>query len=96
MQSVFYKKMSQFDFVQCYNQVTIRTFNRHIYKLRTHLLVQNVETGEYRPLSEIYYMIRSVQTLEGELIARRKNPASELWIQDVAIGDIITGTQQVN
>ncbi|MCY7883127.1 hypothetical protein ACO0DA_10410 [Bacillus subtilis] len=74
------KKMVRFQFLDFANRVTIRTFNKDIYILRPGLIVQNVETNQYRRIEEIYYEIRTVRTIKGAIIAKRKNKNSELYM----------------
>lgn len=72
------KKMLRFQFLEYINQVTIRTFNKDIYILRPGLLVQNVTTNQFKKISEIYYEVRTVRTVQGNVVAKRKNPRDEL------------------
>lgn len=74
-------KMHRFQFLDFKNQVTIRTFTKEIYILKTGLIVQNVETKKIRRLEEIYYDIRTVRTINGQIVAKRKNRKSDLYIQ---------------
>ncbi|MED4041020.1 hypothetical protein [Niallia taxi] len=72
-------KMFRFQFLQYRNRVTIRTFNKEVYILKTNLMVQNVETNEVRKIEEIYYDIRTVRNIAGKIIAKRRNKKNELF-----------------
>ncbi|MEK5460985.1 hypothetical protein NST36_19280 [Bacillus sp. FSL R5-0293] len=73
------KTMSRFDFFGLENAVTIKTFSKDVYILRYNFLVQNNDTHEYKKLSEIFYDIRTVRTLSGIVVAKRKNQNSDLF-----------------
>lgn len=75
------KKMPRFEFLDYANRVTIRTFNKEIYILRAGLIVQNIETNQYRRIEEIYYEIRTVRLINGTIVAKRKNKSSELYMK---------------
>ncbi|KGX85194.1 hypothetical protein [Pontibacillus litoralis] len=81
MKKVRLPKMCRFDFLSYFNRVTIRTFNKDIFILRPGLMVQNIETSEYKKIEEIYYDIRTVMNIEGKIVAKRKNRKSELYLQ---------------
>ncbi|MGG0888903.1 hypothetical protein [Cytobacillus horneckiae] len=49
--------------------------------MKSGLIVQNVETQKLRKIEEIYYEIRTVRSIEGKVIAKRKNMESELYLQ---------------
>ncbi|WP_144531930.1 hypothetical protein [Bacillus pumilus] len=70
--------MVRFEFVDLANTVTIKTFNKEIYFLKSSLLVQNVHNNQILRFHEIYYDIRTVRTIEGKVLAKRKNRNSEL------------------
>lgn len=80
MRRVKLPKMFRFQFLDFTNRVTIRTFNKDIYILRTGLMVQNVETNQLRRIEEIYYEIRTVRSIKGTIVAKRKNKYSELYM----------------
>jgi hypothetical protein len=84
MKKVKLPKMCRFDFFNYSNRVTIRTFNKDVYILRPGLVVQNVETSEYKRIEEIYYDIRTVRTIKGTIVAKRKNRECELYQQNKA------------
>ncbi|MCM3113588.1 hypothetical protein [Lederbergia lenta] len=84
MRRVALPKMLRFQFLYFNNQVTIRTFNKEIYILKSGLIVQNVETSQLRRIQEIYYDIRTVRTINGEIVAKRKNRNSELYMQKIS------------
>lgn len=77
-------KMCRFQFLDFNNRVTIRTFNKEIYALRSGLIVQNVETNQMRRIEEIYYEIRTVRSIKGTIVAKRKNKNSDLYMIDQA------------
>lgn len=81
MRKVKLPKMFRFQFLDFSNRVTIRTFNKEVYILKSGLIVQNVETQKLRKIEEIYYEIRTVRSIEGKVIAKRKNKESELYLQ---------------
>lgn len=72
--------MYRFQFLNYNNQVTIRTFNKEIYILKSGLIVQNIENCQFRRIEEIYYDIRTVRTIKGTIIAKRRNRNSDLFI----------------
>lgn len=72
------EKMVRFEFVDLANTVTIKTFNKEIYVLKSSLFVQNVDNNQILRFHEIYYDIRTVRTIEGKVLAKRKNRNSEL------------------
>lgn len=72
--------MLRFDFIKYTNKATIRTFNKTVYDIKSALLVQNTSTKELKRLNEIYYDIRTVRDSDGNIIAKRKNPNSELCL----------------
>ncbi|MGG0026835.1 hypothetical protein ABEX92_03000 [Bacillus safensis subsp. osmophilus] len=72
------EKMVRFEFVDLANTVTIKTFNKEIYVLKSSLFVQNVHNNQILRFHEIYYDIRTVRTIEGKVLAKRKNRNSEL------------------
>lgn len=74
-------KMNRFHFINYSNRVTIRTFNKDIYILKSSLVVQNVETSKVCRLEEIYYDIRTVRSISGKVVAKRKNKQSDLYFQ---------------
>jgi len=76
-------KMYKFEFLRYVNRVTIRTFKKDIYILKSNLMVKNVETDEVKRLEQIYYDIRTVRTISGNPIAKRKNPNSDLYLTPV-------------
>lgn len=71
-------KMSRFHFLGIENRVTIRTFNKETYILHSGLVVINVRTNRKCSIHEIFYDIRTVRSIEGKVIARRKNKVSDL------------------
>ena len=73
------KIMSRFHFFGLENAVTIKTFSKDVYILRYNFLVQHTDTNEYKKLSEIFYDIRTVRTLTGNVVAKRKNQNSDLF-----------------
>jgi hypothetical protein len=77
-------KMCRFQFLDFNNRVTIRTFNKEIYILKSGLIVQNVETNQLRRIEEIYYDIRTVRSIKGTIVAKRKNKYSDLYLVDKA------------
>lgn len=77
-------KMCRFQFLDYNNQVTIRTFNKEIYILKSGLFVQNVETQQLQRLQDIYYKIRTVRSIKGNIVAKRKNPKSDLFLVNSA------------
>lgn len=79
MRKVNLPKMFRFQFLDYSNRVTIRTFNKEIYILKSSLIVLNAETNQLRRLEEIYYDIRTVRTIKGTIIAKRKNRNSDLY-----------------
>ncbi len=72
------EKMVRFEFVDLANTVTIKTFNKKIYVLKSSLFVQNVHNNQILRFHEIYYDIRTVRTIDGKVLAKRKNRNSEL------------------
>lgn len=80
MHKVKLRKMFRFGFLDLKNQVTIRTFDKQIYILRSGLLVQNIETNQLRRIEEIYYDIRTVRSIQGNIVAKRKNKNSDLYM----------------
>ncbi|MBY0155441.1 hypothetical protein H0178_06515 [Cytobacillus firmus] len=84
MRKVTLPKMFRFQFLDFNNQVTIRTFNKEIYILKSGLIVQNVETNQLRRIEEIYYDIRTVRSIKGTIVAKRKNRNSDLYLVDKA------------
>ncbi|TYS33019.1 hypothetical protein [Bacillus pumilus] len=70
--------MVRFEFVDLANTVTIKTFNKEIYVLKSSLFVQNVHNNRILRFHEIYYDIRTVRTIKGKVLAKRKNRNSEL------------------
>ncbi|WP_066226342.1 hypothetical protein [Heyndrickxia sporothermodurans] len=80
MRKVKLPKMCRFQFLDFNNRVTIRTFNKEIYILKSGLIVQNVETKQLRRIEEIYYEIRTVRTIKGTIVAKRKNRYSDLFM----------------
>jgi hypothetical protein len=83
MRRVKLPKMCRFQFLDFNNRVTIRTFNKEIYILKSGLIVQNVETNQLRRIEEIYYDIRTVRSIKGNIIAKRKNQHSDLYMIEV-------------
>lgn len=81
MKKVKLPKMHRFDFLNFSNRVTIRTFSKDIYILKTGLIVKNTETDELKRIDQIFYDIRTVRTIEGKIIAKRKNRNCELYQQ---------------
>lgn len=73
-------KMHRFQFLNYNNRVTIRTFSKDIYILKSGLIVQNIENCQFRRIEEIYYDIRTVRTIKGTIIAKRRNRNSDLFI----------------
>jgi hypothetical protein len=73
-------KMCRFQFLDFNNRVTIRTFNKDIYILKSGLIVQNVKTNTLRRIEEIYYDIRTVRSITGKIVAKRKNKNSDLFM----------------
>jgi len=71
-------KMNRYEFLGYNNRVTIRLFNKETYILNTGLLVSNTRTKRKCRIDDIYHDIRTVRTVDGVVIARRKNKASEL------------------
>ncbi|WP_079707673.1 hypothetical protein [Paraliobacillus ryukyuensis] len=80
MNKLHLSKMHRFNFLDFSNRVTIRTFNKDTYILRSSLIVQHVETFKLHRLEEIYYEIRTVRSIEGIIIAKRKNKEDELCL----------------
>ncbi|PKR83060.1 hypothetical protein [Heyndrickxia camelliae] len=72
-------KMSRFHFIDLMNRASVRTFNKQVYQLKQGLLVQNTTTSEVKRLTDIYYEIRTVRDKKGNVLAKRKNPNSELY-----------------
>lgn len=72
--------MYRFQFLNYNNRVTIRTFSKDIYILKSGLIVQNIENNQLRRIEEIYYDIRTVRTIKGTIIAKRKNRNSDLFM----------------
>lgn len=81
MRKVNLPKMCRFQFLDFNNRVTIRTFNKEVYILKSGLIVQNVETNQLRRIEEIYYDIRTVRSINGPIVAKRKNRNSDLYMQ---------------
>lgn len=77
-------KMCRFQFLDFNNRVTIRTFNKETYILRSGLIVQNIETNQLRRIEEIYYDIRTVRSIKGIIVAKRKNRNSDLYMIEKA------------
>ncbi|MCK1995464.1 hypothetical protein MPH61_23360 [Peribacillus muralis] len=82
MRKVKLPKMNRFQFLGFNNRVTIRTFNKDVYILKSGLIVQNVETNQVCRLEQIYYDIRTVRTITGKIVAKRKNRFSDLYKQE--------------
>lgn len=72
--------MLRFDFLRFINQATVRTFNKNIYKIKTGLILQDTVTKELKRLNDVYYDIRTVRDIKGNVIAKRKNPNSDLFV----------------
>ncbi|AMM99626.1 hypothetical protein UP12_19695 (plasmid) [Bacillus pumilus] len=72
-------RMNRFDFFGLENSVTIKTFSKDVYTFHYNFLVQNTITKEYKKLSDIFYDIRTVRTLSGIVVAKRKNQNSDLF-----------------
>lgn len=86
MHKVNLPRMCRFQFLEYNHIVTIRTFSKDTYILKAGLIVQNVETKQLRRIEEIYYDIRTVRTIKGKIVAKRKNKYSDLYmIKDEAI-----------
>lgn len=77
-------KMCRFQFLDFNNQVTIRTFTKDIYILKSGLIVQNVDTKQVRRIEEIYYDIRTVRSIKGQIVAKRKNKHSDLYMVEAS------------
>ncbi|MGM0941308.1 MAG: hypothetical protein ACQEWU_10150 [Bacillota bacterium] len=84
MRKVSLPKMFRFQFLDFNNRVTIRTFNKDIYILKSGLIVQNIETKRLRRIEEIYYEIRTVRSIKGKIVAKRKNKDSDLFIVEAS------------
>ena len=76
-------KMCRFQFLDFNNRVTIRTFNKDVYILKSGLIVQNVETNQLLRIEEIFYDIRTVRSIKGTIVAKRKNRNSDLFMVEV-------------
>lgn len=74
-------RMFRFQFLPWVNRVTIRTFSKEEYILKTGLILLNAETGEMKKIHDIYYDIRTVRQIDGTIVAKRKNQNSELLLQ---------------
>lgn len=72
-------KMSRHELIQLGNKVTLRTFNKETYVLKAGLVVKNVETQQMCRIEEIFYEIRTVRTIKGNVVAKRKNKSSDLY-----------------
>lgn len=72
-------KMNRFQFLGFGNRVTIRTFNKETYILNNGLDVRNTRTNRRCKIDDIFYDIRTVRTVDGHVIAKRKNKISELY-----------------
>lgn len=75
--------MCRFQFLDFNNRVTIRTFNKDVYILKSGLIVQNVETNQLLRIEEIFYDIRTVRSIKGTIVAKRKNRNSDLFMVEV-------------
>lgn len=84
MKTVNLPKMCRFQFLEFSNQVTIRTFSKEIYLLRSGLVVEHALSGSLHRLEEIYYDIRTVRRINGEVVAKRKNKNSDLYFMKLA------------
>ncbi len=72
-------KMCRFHFLPYVNRVTVRTFGKEVYILKSNLMVKNMETDEIKRLEDIYYDIRTVRNISGNIIAKRTNRRKELY-----------------
>ncbi|GAF66465.1 hypothetical protein BTS2_3366 [Bacillus sp. TS-2] len=77
-------KMCRFQFLDFNNEVTIRTFNKDEFILYSNLFVKNVKTNDFKRLEDIYYDIRTVRSISGKVVAKRKNHYSELFMLPVS------------
>ncbi len=84
MRKVNLPKMNRFQFLNFNNRVTIRTFSKDVYILKSGLVVQNVANNELCRLEDIYYDIRTVRTISGKIVAKRKNKYSDLYKQRIS------------
>lgn len=73
------KLMQQHDLMCWHRFVTAKTFDGHVYTFVTSTIVKNIDTLEIKRLYEIYYRIRTVRDIKGNVVARRKRIYSELY-----------------
>ncbi|WP_047980660.1 hypothetical protein [Ornithinibacillus contaminans] len=59
------------------NGGSVRTFGKKIYQIKG-IMAKNIMTGEVQKLSSIYYEIRTVKDIKGQVVAKRKKPIEEL------------------
>ncbi len=71
--------MLQRDFSKLFNKGFIKTFDGKIYAIRGYFLVQDLSTMELKKLSSVYYHIRTVRDLYGNIIGKRKRIDLDLY-----------------
>lgn len=71
--------MLRFDFLSL-PKGTVRTFSKDIYEVKSGLLVKDIHTEKVLKLQDIFYDIRTVKDVHGNIVAKRKNPQRELHI----------------
>ncbi|MGP9043227.1 hypothetical protein [Cytobacillus kochii] len=71
-------RFGQLNFIKLDIPVTIKTFNKEVYNVKKGMYVKNIQTNKLKKLSDVYYDIRTVRDMDGNIIAKRKNFYSEL------------------